>query len=77
MQAWKGNDIAGQRSIGARGLIQFGSSPFMALFALVKVGLGLGMISHGVIVPMRWWVQGLLVVGALVIGFRISNPLLP
>ena len=43
------------------GLIQFGSSPLMALFALVKVGLGLGMISYGVIAPMRWWMKVLLV----------------
>jgi len=36
------------------GLIQFGSSPLMALSALVKVGLGLGMVSYGVIAPMGW-----------------------
>ena len=53
------------------GLIQFGSSPLMALFALVKVGLGLGMISYGVIAPMRWWMKVLLIlVGTLVVGFN-------
>ena len=51
-------------------LIQFGSSPLMALFALVKVGLGLGMVSYGVIAPMRWWVRVLLVLGGV---FIISN----
>lgn len=46
------------------GLIQFGSSPLGALYALVKVGLGLGlgMISYGVIAPMLWWVRLLLIV---------------
>ena len=55
------------------GLIQFGSSQLMALFALVKVGLGLGMISYGVIAPMRWWWGRLLLVvsGALVIEFNL------
>ena len=35
-------------------LIQFSAEPLAALFAFVKVGLGLGLISYATIAPLRF-----------------------
>ena len=50
-------------------LLKLAGEPMLALFAMLKVGLGVWLISVAMIRPMRWWFRPLLLAAAVTLLF--------
>ncbi len=46
-------------------LITLASTPVLTLAVMVKVGVGLALVSRGIIAPERWWLRVLLIAAGL------------
>ena len=59
--------------VANRDLVALADAPLSALFAMLKVGVGIALISNGVITPKVWFLRaGLVVAGGVVVFAPVS-----